>query len=260
MHASWSFGGHLLAAGIAVLFIAVGASAYTVVLKGGKRIQIPETFVVTRAVISYEVAGGMNVTFQLAAVDIPETERANNEQPGSFLQRFQKPALSSPNTRSPILPKNLDNVRTVTNQDLEQYRLARLENEKAYEASLGETGRRSLTELRQRAERESAEAREFVEKRFLELQAENARQRSADLERMAEERNRQVQLESDLSPWGDFYWPLGSVVVGDSFWGNRHSRFGGHPNGNRHFAPQRYRNFVAPGARQPGFGPRPGRH
>ena len=37
-----------------VVAFAVAANGYTVVLKGGKRIQIPEKFVVTPAVVTYE--------------------------------------------------------------------------------------------------------------------------------------------------------------------------------------------------------------
>lgn len=260
MRESWSFGRHLLAGCIAVLLLAAAASGYTIVLKGGKRVQIPERFVVTSAVLNYEVAAGMNVTLQLAAVDIAETERANNEPAGSFVQRIQKPAIYNSSMPTPIRPGNSDSVRTVTNRDLESYRVARLENEKAYEASLAETGRPSLAELRERAERESADARDFVERRSLELQAESERQRTADLERRFEELNRQMQYENDPSPWGDFYWPSGSVLVGDSFRGNRHSRFGFNLNGDRRFAPHRPRIFVAPRATHPGFSPHPGRH
>ena len=61
---------HLLVAGVFVLLLAGSASAYTVVMRGGKRIQIPAKFLVTPTVLSYEVSPGMNITLQLAANDI----------------------------------------------------------------------------------------------------------------------------------------------------------------------------------------------
>src|ERR1041384_3311291 len=66
---------------------AIAASAYTVVMRGGKRIEIPSTFSVTNSTLTYEVSPGIQVTLATAAIDIPATEKANNELPGSFLRR-----------------------------------------------------------------------------------------------------------------------------------------------------------------------------
>src|SRR3984893_5312946 len=131
MHAQQLFRSHLLPAGVFILLLAGWASAYTVVLRGGKRIQIPAKFFVTRSVLSYEVSPGMNITLQLAAIDIAETERVNNEPAGSFARRIHEAAESQ--STEPAREVRAHSVRTITNGDLEAYRTERLENEKAYE-------------------------------------------------------------------------------------------------------------------------------
>src|SRR5947209_168222 len=69
------------------LLLPVAASAYTIVLKDGRQIKIPDNFVVTETTLTYEVAQDITVTIQMATVNIPATERANNEPSGSLLQR-----------------------------------------------------------------------------------------------------------------------------------------------------------------------------
>jgi len=260
MRAESSLGRNLLVAGIVVLLSAGAVSAYTVVLKGGKRIQIPDRFTVTPGVLSYEVASGMSVTLQLAAVDVAETERANNEPAGSFVARIAK-SDSNSSTLPFVKGAAIQGVRTVTNRDLERYRLARLENERDYETSRKERGLPSLKELRRRAERESVEAQGFVERRFRELQIENAEQRSAEAERRTEDLERQTEQENDLS--SGWFWP-GSILIDDTFRGNRRSRLGFNLDFNRRFFPHRPRIFVAPGSNRfgPGHsvGPHSGRH
>src|ERR1700730_9361063 len=115
MHAQQLFRSHLLPAGVFILLLAGWASAYTVVLRGGKRIQIPAKFFVTRTVLSYEVSPGMNITLQLASIDIAETERVNNEPAGSFAQRIYE---SSDRKAPPKRPREVraHSVRTVTNR------------------------------------------------------------------------------------------------------------------------------------------------
>src|SRR5829696_7732096 len=74
------------------LLLPVLASAYTVVLRGGRRVEIPATFTVTKWTLTYEAAPGINVTLQMATIDIPATERANNEPAGALLKRAERPA------------------------------------------------------------------------------------------------------------------------------------------------------------------------
>lgn len=248
MHAPQLFRSHLLPAGVFILLLASWASAYTVVLRGGKRIQIPAEFFVTRTVLSYEVSPGMNITLQLASIDIAETERVNNEPAGSFAQRIHESSASQ-STNRPAKEVRAHSVRTITNGDLEAYKTARLESERAYEQIRRGAGFPSAEERRERIERESAAAQEFVQQRFLELQQESARQQRMDqLEREVQRIDRQAESDDDLNRQPDFYWPSSILFDGSSL-RNRNSRFNFGFGFNRRFFPRRPRIFVAPGAR-----------
>ena len=76
-----------LGAFLIALVASATASAYTLVMRSHRRIVIPENFIVTRMALTYAVAPGMRVSLQIAAIDVPETEQANNELPGSLLAR-----------------------------------------------------------------------------------------------------------------------------------------------------------------------------
>src|ERR1700682_1378791 len=252
MNAPRFFRSHLLLAGVFILLLAGWASAYTVVLRGGKKIQIPARFFVTPTVLSYEVSPGMNISLQLAAIDIAETERANNEPAGSFVQRIYE-SSDSQSVNKPATEVRAHSVRTITNRDLEAYRIARLENEKAYEQIWRGAGFPSAEERRQRAERESAAAQEFVQKRFLELQQESALQQRIDqLEREVQRIDMQVESDRDLNPQTAFFWPS-SILFDGSLMRNRDSRFNFGFGFNRRFVP-RPGIFVAPGTRHFGQG------
>ena len=83
-------GRHLMSAACLLFVLAATTSAYSIVMRGGKRIEIPAQFSVTNTTLTYETAPGFWITLQMAAVDIPATERANNEMPGSLLGRATK--------------------------------------------------------------------------------------------------------------------------------------------------------------------------
>ena len=100
-------------------------SASTVVMRGGRRVEIPATFVVTSNTLTYEVSPGIQVTLAIAAIDVAATEKANNETPGSLLARRQT-AARSPDTSSSAM-------RTITNRELEPSVRRRRESEMAYE-------------------------------------------------------------------------------------------------------------------------------
>ena len=128
----------------AVVFLALTVSAvnaYTVVMRDGRRVEIPNEFTVTNSTLTYEVSNGFQVTIQLNTVDIAATERANGEPNGSFLQKSTAPA-DAPNTQQPRA------TRSITNQDLEVYRKARVEGERAYEEQRRELGLPSAEERR----------------------------------------------------------------------------------------------------------------
>src|SRR6185503_7471852 len=136
----------------AVLFLCVSISAvnaYTVVMRDGRRVEIPNEFTVTHSTLTYEVGNGFQVTMKLNTVNITATERANGQSTGSLLQKAAAPAVV-PVTRQKRAG------RSITNQDLEVYRKARVDNEAAYEKQREDLGLPSAEERR----REVAEIQE----------------------------------------------------------------------------------------------------
>ena len=110
-----------------VLFLfltASAASAYTIVMRDGRRVEIPNEFTVTDSTVTYEVSNGFQITIQLNTVDIAATERANGEPTGSLLQKTAASKSVSETTQTRARAG-----RSITNQDLEVYRKARVENE-----------------------------------------------------------------------------------------------------------------------------------
>jgi hypothetical protein len=176
----------------AVLFLCLTVSAvnaYTVVMRDGRRVEIPNEFTVTNSTLTYQVGNGFQVTIQLNTVDIAATERANGETKGSLLQKAAAPAVvpTTPQTRTRA-------GRSITNQDLEAYRKARVENEVAYEKQRKELGlpsaedrRREVAEIEDRTveqvrsmrEREEAYWRSRVEAARAEMAAGEAQSAAA---------------------------------------------------------------------------------
>src|SRR5512132_685353 len=76
-----------VASAVLVLFFVGAANAYTVVMRGGKRVEVPAYFLVTATTLTYEAGPGIQITLQLAAIDIPATEKANNETAAALLRR-----------------------------------------------------------------------------------------------------------------------------------------------------------------------------
>ena len=137
-----------------VLLLAISASAYTLVMRSGRRVEIPEKFTVTRTTLTYEVSPGMQITLQMQAINIGATERANGEQPGALLRRAQ-PYISS----IMVAPTSHTTgaARTITNQDLQAAKERRVRSEVAYERRVKELGLPTLEESRRQAAEESAE-------------------------------------------------------------------------------------------------------
>ena len=119
-------------------------NAYTIVMRDGRRVTIPNEFEVGPATLTYKVSSDIQITLQLAAIDVSATEKANKETSGSFLKRAkrveQTPAsvVARPTARS-----------VVTNSDLEKFRQAREASEVAYEKRRKELGLPSVEESRQ---------------------------------------------------------------------------------------------------------------
>ncbi|HEY0728073.1 MAG TPA: hypothetical protein VGD38_08405 [Pyrinomonadaceae bacterium] len=126
-----------------LLFLTCGvisANAYTLVMRDGRRVEIPDAFTVTNTTLTYEVSSGIQVTVQLSTVNIPATERANGEAYGTFMSKSApapapttapEPAAASAQAR-PRQARQTAN-RSITNADLEEYRRTRVASERAYE-------------------------------------------------------------------------------------------------------------------------------
>ncbi|MBA3806733.1 MAG: hypothetical protein H0X14_13610, partial [Acidobacteria bacterium] len=152
----------IVAAILLLCAMSIAASAYTVVMRGGRRIEIPESFIVTRATLSYEAAPGIGVTLQMSTIDIPATERINSEPAGSLLQRAgEQPAAALRETGTTISAAPSPRPRrTITNRDLEAARRAREKSEVAYERRAKELGLPSLEDARRRSDDESRRLKE----------------------------------------------------------------------------------------------------
>lgn len=149
----------VLALALAVL-LPVAASAYTVVLRSGRYVDIPASFNVTRAGITYEYAPGLYVTIQMTSIDIAATERANNEPAGSLLSRTG--ALVKESSASSVAStSSRDARRTLTDKDLEAARARRLASENLYERRRVELGLPSVEESRRQREEEARRLNEM---------------------------------------------------------------------------------------------------
>jgi hypothetical protein len=134
-----------------ILIFVCTASAYTIVMRGGKRVEIPAKFQVTATTLTYEAGPDIQITLQLAAIDIAATEKANNETAGSLLRRIAdvRVDVNAPSAKG--------TRRTITNSDLESSMVRRRLSEVAYEKRRQELGLPSVAESRRRAELESAQ-------------------------------------------------------------------------------------------------------
>lgn len=144
------------------LLLPLAACAYTVVMRGGHHVEIPDKFDVSRATLTYETTGGIYVTLQMSSIDIAATERANGEPAGSLLRR----AELKPGPQASVVAAKPSNAtratRTLTNLDLEATRQKRLASEAAYERRRVELGLPSREEMERRRTEENARARELL--------------------------------------------------------------------------------------------------
>ena len=155
-----------LAALVLALCLPALACAYTIVLRGGRRVEIPQNFAVTILTLTYEAAPGINVTLLMSSIDVAATERANNEPAGSLLRRVrrqaqqprdavnQTPAPSEPTARQGGAAR-----RTLTNKELEGARRTRERREAESERRRVELGLPSLEESRRRRDEEAQRVR-----------------------------------------------------------------------------------------------------
>ena len=116
----------VLFAALFLSFTVTVVNAYTVVMRDGRRVEIPNEFTVTNSTLTYELGNGIQVTMQLNTVDIGATERANREARGALLSRANAPKDVEPAQQT----RRSTAGRSITNNDLEKFRRARLESEK----------------------------------------------------------------------------------------------------------------------------------
>ncbi len=133
-----------------VFFVVLTASAYTIVMREGRRVEVGSVLAVTPTSLTYEVSPGIQVTLQLAAVDIAATERINREPSGSFLRHYSVQVKAAETRANSLAEANSSARRTITNRDLENFRLARIESERAYELRRKELGLPAVEETRRR--------------------------------------------------------------------------------------------------------------
>lgn len=135
------------------LLLPLAAGAYTVVLRDGRSVQVPDNFSVTRAGITYEYAPGLYVTIQMTSIDVTATERANREAAGALLSRANEQGSRTVTQNS--RPANAQSARrTLTDKELEGARQRREASEAAYDKRRRELGLPSLEETRQKREEE----------------------------------------------------------------------------------------------------------
>jgi hypothetical protein len=180
------------------------ASAYTIVFYGGKRVEIPDNFIVTSNAVIYEAAPDVNISYLLTSIDIAATERANNDSAGSFLGRS-----SAPHVEAPLTTTTQKATRTITNRDLEPYQSARVRSEATSEERRKDLGLPSLEEARREAARREVALDEYLAKKRVEQEAIRRQELEAKLflELLA-------RTNATSNQGGQYYWPTGSVFDG----------------------------------------------
>lgn len=139
------------------LCLPLAACAYTLVMRSGRRVEIPANFNVTRTALTYEAAPTISVTVQLVGIDIAATERANNEASGSLLRRAELQQSAPDSKLNPHASAQTSAHRSINTRDLEATRRAREASEAAYERRRRELGLPTLQE-RQRQSAAETEA------------------------------------------------------------------------------------------------------
>ena len=89
---------------VLLLAFAVAASAYTLVFRSGLRSEIPDEFTLTKNTLTYEVAPGFSKTILVSLIDIPATERANNQptEPSSSVASNRRQSIRSRRCPNPL--------------------------------------------------------------------------------------------------------------------------------------------------------------
>ena len=210
-----------------VVFLALTVSAvnaYTVVMRDGRRVEIPNEFTVTNSTLTYAIGNGFQVTIQLNTVDVAATERVNGQQTGSLMQKAAAPPVV------PLVPQKRAG-RSITNQDLEVYRKARVENDIAYEKQARELGlpsaedrRREVAEIEDRTLEQVRRMRE-QEEAYWRTRAEASRAEMAAREaQFGRQRQDEASFAYPFGGYSGFWGPFDGAGFGIT--GGRFNRFG----------------------------------
>lgn len=212
-------GRHLMSAACLLFMLAATTNAYSIVMRGGKRIEIPAQFSVTRMTLTYEAAPGFWITLQMAAVDIPATERANKEMPGSLLGRATKEIELPRTPQGTSQARESKATRSVTNLDLQSFQRSRVASERAYEQRLKEQGLPPLAVLRAQAAADSEQLwQELARKRAEQEADERASQLQAQIAALSAQLN---DLQSRSAELSSVYLDAFAVYGGVPFFGGR---------------------------------------
>ena len=143
---------------VLMLILSGASQAYTIVLRSGERIEIPEIYSVTQTALTYEIAAGFYRTILLNVINFAATEMANNEAPGSFsLKSRNEAGVTGDQSHRPQSDKSQGAARpTLTNERIEASRRSNQASGQAYELqrrelpiiSAEETERRAAEQLR----------------------------------------------------------------------------------------------------------------
>ena len=147
-----------------LILFSVSINAYTLVMRGGRHIEIPNNFIVTTAGVTYEVSKGISVTVQLTNIDVKATEKANNEPDGSFLARIGRIEQTSKQETQIQTQSQQRPTKTITNTDLNAYASERERAETEYEKIRVAKGFPSREEIQKRNEEDLKKLREISEK------------------------------------------------------------------------------------------------
>jgi len=193
-------GRQLMSAACLLFVLAATTNAYSIVMRGGKRIEIPAQFNVTKLTLTYEASPGFWITLQMAAVDIPATERANNELPGSLLGRVTKELEPTRMSERVSQTQESKASRSVTNLDLQPFQRLRLESERAYEQRLKDQGLPPLAVLRAQAAADAERVWQELARKRAEAEAdERASQLQAQIAALNTQLNYLQSRSADLS-------------------------------------------------------------
>jgi len=137
----------LLISAVLLCLLPTLANAYTIVMRDGRKIQIPDDFGVDRATLTYRVTDTIQITLQLATINIAATEKLNGETSGALLRHSFLQSNDAPRVPLTTQTRTLAR-RSVTNLDLENFRRTRVDSERTYEERRKELGLPTIEEQR----------------------------------------------------------------------------------------------------------------